>query len=158
MRLRIAILAVALGLTIPSVAQATLPTTAQLVWAHGVALAYWHSEPPCGVPVTTVAPLVERSGQAEPATCQITLNAAEEWESQASVCAAYVHEFGHLLLGLTYFAAVNPADPMHSPDPANIMYGGQRTSVPEWEAVERSVGCAATAHHKHRHHRRHHKR
>lgn len=47
-----------------------------------------------------------------------------------SFCTAVAHEWGHLILGPTYFAAANPTDPGHSPDPRNLMYAVQIHDLP----------------------------
>jgi hypothetical protein len=44
------------------------------------------------------------------------------WRDFMEVCRAMTHEWGHLVLGENYFAATNPAEPWHSPEPDNIMY------------------------------------
>jgi hypothetical protein len=127
-------------LLLPAMASATTPTTGEIAWASSKAIAYWHVQPPCGTPQITLSPAMpDGSANANPETCQITFNTAEPWDS-ASVCVAYIHEVGHLVLGVTYFANVNPADPAHSPDRANIMFGGART-LPELEGLERRAGC-----------------
>lgn len=119
------------------------PTAAQLEWSRSVAVAYWQTpQPPCGRESVALAPLAatipaEVWGANPP--CVITLNASYDWRDfPESVCHAYVHEFGHLVLGPDYFAAVNPSDPAHSTDPNSIMYGksgGNET------AQDLAVGC-----------------
>lgn len=101
------------------------PTAADLASARAVAVAYWQvAQPPCGresVSVEKTPANIE--GEAQYAACRIVLSAAIDWHDfPALLCKAYVHEFGHLTLGPTYFAQSNPTDPAHSPDPASIMY------------------------------------
>lgn len=131
------------------------PTASQLAWARSKAVAYWHvPQPPCGrESVLNVALPNSWAGMADFAACSIALSTVNDWRDfPIELCRVYAHEFGHLVLGPTYFAATNPADPAHSPDPSNIMY-----AVPTWqqeEAEARSIGCMPpppTAHHvKHR--------
>jgi hypothetical protein len=132
------------------------PTPAELSWAQTASLRFWKtSVASCGVPKVAMVTLDETiMGEADATTCTIWLNAALNWAaSSAYTCTTYMHEFGHLLLGPTYFAAVNPADPAHSPDRTNIMYGQQLTPE-EWESEQRHVGCIQPKP-KRRHHHRH---
>lgn len=115
------------------VAQPPIPVALEPVAARveQVARTYWRGNPPCGPPVVRV--LLEPAdvgAEADFGACRITFNAyyvdrggGGFWASPWT-CAAMVHEWGHLTLGPTYFAASNPGDPSHSPDPRSIMTGG----------------------------------
>jgi hypothetical protein len=158
---RIALVAL-LPLAFPAVAAADqyAPTAAELAQARSVAVAYWHvQQPPCGRETVLLEPLPSGMGRAGFDQCTITFSAAADWRDfPAGTCRIYVHEYGHLVLGPTYFFASNPADPAHSADPANIMYGSVPTPQQEDEQ-ERGIGCLpplATGRHQSRHHRRRH--
>lgn len=99
------------------------PTTNELAMARGVALSYWHGPPSCGMPSIAVEPLKQgRLGQATYRQCAVQLSASYDWSAlPILLCEVIVHETGHLVLGPTYFAAVNPSEPEHSPDATNIM-------------------------------------
>ena len=117
------------------------PTSAQLEWARGIAVAYWRvAQPPCGREHVSVGP-VPAAAWASWSTCTITFNSSRDWRDfPREICRLYVHEFGHLVLGPAHFAAINPTDPMHSPDPSNIMFGGDPSAVDE-ERQEVAIGC-----------------
>jgi hypothetical protein len=121
-----------------------LPTAAELAAARATAVAYWHvPQPPCGRErVVNAAPAVPAwLAEADFGSCAIVLSTTRDWRSwPAILCRVYVHEFGHLVLGPTYFQASNPASPAHSPDPNNIMYG-QPVTAAQYAAQTRSVGC-----------------
>jgi hypothetical protein len=145
-----------------SQAEDLAPTLSELVQARAVAVAYWHTTTaPCGPEHVAVEVFSEqRPAHADFASCTITFDGARDWRDFPELtCVIYVHEFGHLVLGPTYFAAVNPTDPAHSPDPGNIMYSGL-TDPDELEALEREVGCApapVTPHPRHHHRSRSHR-
>jgi hypothetical protein len=167
---RLVLILTALALALPGSAVAEGPITAEITWARGVAVAYWHvSQPPCGRETFTLATVIPSTepAYADLTACGITFSAALDWRAfPAYMCRNYVHEFGHLVLGTSYFAATNPSDPAHSPDPTNIMYGGGEpgdgplASGQQEEEQELSVGCIAPiVHHpKHHHAPKHHRR
>lgn len=121
-------------------AASSTATAREMAWARRVAVAYWHGEPRCGIP--TVSPskgLGNLLGDATYSTCAIRYSAGTsiDWgwrEYPPLFCELIVHEYGHLVLGPTYFAASNPTEPEHSPDPRSIMY---------WETPERFAPCGA---------------
>ena len=118
------------------------PTLQELAWARSIAVAYWNvSQPPCGREMIVQAPLnVPSAGQANFLTCSITFSTLNDWRDfPVELCSVYVHEFGHLVLGPTYFAGSNPTDPAHSPDPASIMYANPTTE--QAQAASRAIGC-----------------
>lgn len=160
------VLAVLASLALPAsstAAEDLRPTVAELQWSRSVAVAYWHvQQPPCGREIVlTGSPPNEDVGLADWSACSIIFSEARDWRDYPEkTCEVYVHEFGHLVLGPTYFAAVNPADPAHSPDASNIMYGnGNPRTTRQEDAVMRSVGCLppATAHHRRHAKRRRHR-
>jgi hypothetical protein len=122
MRAHLLALAV-LCLPATSAAESLHATPAQLASAEHVASVYWHGNPACGAPVVTYEPMADtHAGEAEYGSCRIMLNPAHDWRDfPALLCVVLAHEWGHLVLGPDYFAAVNPSDPAHSPDPRNIM-------------------------------------
>ncbi len=149
------IFAAAVAVAFPAVASAEnlAPTSSELEWARSRAGAYWHVQDlPCGrETVLTETPLPEGdAGLAITGSCTFAFSPAMDWRDfPGPTCLTYIHEFGHLLLGPTYFAAVNPTEPDHSPDTTNVMYG--KTLSPEQAVtLQRSVGCLSTP----RHHRR----
>lgn len=147
-------------------AGAAPPAPEQLAWDHEVAVHYWGQSLPAGYEHIEFADLgLVYGGDANPPwnTIRINNNPALDYLSVIDECHVYVHEFGHLLLGFTYFALVNPDDPAHSPDPMNVMYGRAPTRE-TWDAQSVAMGCAsapaahvvAARHHPRRHHRRWH--
>jgi hypothetical protein len=138
------VVALAIAGLVPGAASAEslAPTPAELQWSRSVAVAYWHvSQPPCGRETVLLEAMPEAdTALAHSDQCSIGLNAASDWRDFPMIlCRIYVHEFGHLVLGATYFAGSNPANPAHSPDPNNVMYG-----APTWQQQEveaQSVGC-----------------
>lgn len=114
------------------------PAPADLVWAEGVARTYWHAVPACGQPAIVFGPTpTGDSGVANYASCSIVISTAygyAEVGGRTLLCETLVHEYGHLVLGPNYFAAVNPADPAHSPDPHSIMAATEPTHFPPCEA------------------------
>jgi hypothetical protein len=122
---------------------ASVPTAAQLSWARSKAVAYWHAQPPCGRERVLLIPLpLTTSGQADPGTCSIEINTHLNLRGYPlELCAIYVHEYGHLILGYNYFAASNPSDPAHSSDPDNIMYGAGDETPLQQERQDIGAGC-----------------
>ncbi len=119
------------------------PTVTELANARSVAASYWHvDQPPCGRETVTELQLDTISGEAQLDACAITFSTERDWRDfPDEVCGVYVHEFGHLVLGPAYFAASNPTDPAHSPDPLNIMYAAPD---PQQHAAElQSAGCVS---------------
>jgi hypothetical protein len=97
-------------------------TPAQLHEAEMIAAAYW-GPPPCGWPLVVYHQLEpEIFGVAVGFDCAIALTRYEWVHNPETLCMTMAHEWGHLVLGPDHFAAVNPRDPEHSPDPNNIMY------------------------------------
>lgn len=119
----------------PSLARADvpLPTAAEQQQALEIAATYWKHAPTwngCGpvgqtfsanLPTTWEATVDYTSCNIVYADWAMTYGNGPSWET---FCATTVHEYGHLVLGPTYFAATNPSNPAHSPDPNNIMYSG----------------------------------
>lgn len=104
---------------------ATQTVNAAVADAH----AYWGTDPGCGILKVEVIPTgYGEQGEAGDATCTIMLSQTwltftdPTWRDFMEVCRAMTHEWGHLVLGENYFAATNPAEPWHSPEPDNIMY------------------------------------
>jgi hypothetical protein len=160
------LLAVLICLSVPTAAEAEslAPTTAELVYARAAAATYWHvTHPPCGIEQAVFGAVRSsdfNAAEADMETCTIMFSDAHDWRDYPEItCSTYVHEFGHLALGLDYFAASNPTDPAHSPDPTNIMYGGGEpgdgpyASQQQVEMQEASVGCLAAERHPHKHRR-----
>lgn len=119
------LIAALIALIVPSAASGEnlAPTLSELAHAEHVARSYWHGNPSCGTPSVAegVIPAAEEA-QASYDICRVELNAANDWRDfPALVCKTVVHEWGHLVLGPTYFAAVNPTNPAHSPDMRSIM-------------------------------------
>lgn len=144
----IALAALLASLAIPATAASDTPTSTEFAWAHRVAVAYWHvPAPPCGTPTLAFEPhLSHYTALATYSRCTITfyVGPVQDWrDTPAAVCHIYVHEFGHLVLGPTYFASTNPADPAHSADPTNIMYGKADQTLAQYDAASRSVGCVS---------------
>ncbi len=139
-------------LLLPAMASASTPSAAQLAWAQSKAVAYWHVPPPCGQPRIVLSATTTDIANANPATCTITFSTTQDWEP-AFLCLVYVHEFGHLVLGVNYFATTNPEDPAHSPDHNSVMFGGIRTSPFELEPVERRAGCLPPLVRRHKSHK-----
>jgi hypothetical protein len=96
-------------------------TPAQLHEAEMIAAAYW-GPPPCGWPLVVYHQLgPEVFGEAVGFDCAIALARYDWIDNPETLCMTVAHEWGHLVLGPEYFAAVNPAEPAESPDPSNIM-------------------------------------
>jgi hypothetical protein len=102
-------------------------------WAYGVrvALETWGGEPPCGTPTFVRVPDSSADGgivrdgtmgaemYADPSTCSIEYASRALQETPPAICAAIVHEYGHLW------------GHDHSTDPTNVMYPvPQRAKVP----------------------------
>lgn len=122
------------------------PTSTELAGGMRAAESYWRTLPSCGMPTVSVGAVTgtapENGGagmaQADESTCTIVLAASDDWYDFPSLaCTTIVHEYGHLVLGPTYFQATNPADPAHSPDPSSIMYW----NPPITATMDRDVGC-----------------
>lgn len=158
-----AAVAVAVLTAAPGAHAGTRPTDAQLLTATRTARAYWHGNPPCGAPGLTegaALPLGEL-GAADFAECRIMLGALPYWrEAPALLCTVIVHEWGHLVLGPKFFAAVNPTDPAHDPNPDSIMHDGGPVSgsFPPCEASagehDRAAASTHTTHTRRSHHER----
>jgi hypothetical protein len=108
---------------------------------------YWWSQvPPCGAPQWTVAEVPDtEAGDANPASCLVRISRTD-WDAQMSgnpfvasgLCRTFVHEYGHLVLGPSYFASSNPTDPGHSPDPHSVMFAEvTAASIPACDALQR---------------------
>lgn len=120
---------VLLTLAVCSPAQAGYWSDADVQTAIRVADARWPNSPCAGREALNwvVMPLPAAfEGQAYPdGTCRVDINAAAVHSDSSPpdhLCAVLEHEFGHLYLGPTYYATVNPADPEHSPNPRSIMF------------------------------------
>jgi hypothetical protein len=99
-------------------------TPAQLHEAEMIAAAYW-GRPPCGWPLVVYHQLGPGVfGVAVGFDCAIALARYDWIDNPETLCETMTHEWGHLVLGPGYFAAVNPGDPEHSPDPNSIMHAG----------------------------------
>jgi hypothetical protein len=97
-------------------------TPSQLHEAEMVAANYW-GQPACGWPIVVYHQLGPGVfGVAVGFDCAIALARYDWIDNPETLCETMAHEWGHLVLGPKYFAAVNPGDPEHSPDPNNIMY------------------------------------
>lgn len=94
------------------------------VAVHG-AQSYWHGDPPCGFPYISFTSLPSNEGgEAFYDSCTIFIALpANSWTGY-DLCIIMTHEWGHLVLGPNYFAAVNPSDPAHSPSTNSIMNAG----------------------------------
>jgi|SRR5215472_6556304 len=141
----------------PAGAEDLSPTAGELAWARQRAVAYWHAEPPCGRESVTVEPAPEvLAGAAFYLQCRINLNGQDDWvHYPEQLCLTYVHEFGHLVLGPTYFANINPSDPAHSPDRDNIMQGAPIVDLAQQQRLVEATGCTPTPPTpRHRHHHR----
>jgi hypothetical protein len=112
----IALLAAALFVVLPAgVAHADWQTDR----ARAVAAKVW--ENPCRGQVTVYsAPPLQPTWRAwaYPSQCRIGLSTASPW-TWAELCAALIHEYGHLA---GYSDPANTADPTHSHDPDDIMW------------------------------------
>lgn len=129
--------------SIPATTGTLTPSRAELIWAYSRAVVYWRiRSPPCGNPAISVGAIPPNSaGYAVWSACSITFSDTDDWHDfWQATCVVYVHEFGHLVLGPTYFASTNPSDPSHSANPNNIMYGG-RTTWREEARMAKSTGC-----------------
>lgn len=164
-------LAIALWLATSSSASAYTLTPDSLhdtatIQAGRAAAAYWHAEPPCpdglrvatydGTYPPTAGAVAGEPGSAVAASgdCTIWLNRAWWWPPfdgtdstgltwAVEYCRTIVHEWGHLVLGYSYFADVNPSDPAHSPDPQSIMYASPTVVPAQCEAHRRAKRRAA---------------
>ena len=135
------ILAICAALALPAGASATNITPTQEQQALQIAATYWAITAPDAVSSCPAAPTITWGSLPGNATdvlayaywtvaydgatpvvgaCgMIVRDVPMTW---GQFCRVIVHEDGHLVLGPTYFAAVNPADPAHSPDPTSIMW------------------------------------
>lgn len=129
-----ALACVALALGCPS---------AQLEHSLDAAALYWRRSPegarklPCHGHITFRFAHLRSNAIARVPGCAITIDRG--WwligdRSYWRVCGVVVHEVGHLVLGLRYFAASDPGDPAHSSDPRNVMY-------PTITALNRPAQC-----------------
>ena len=134
-------------------------TRAEQTTAVRIARDYWRTNAPaglahdglpsCGVPRITWARFAAGDSNAAEShldgSCRIVFNLADWYwplasrranvvsgsDTWPSFCTAMAHEWGHLILGPTYFAAGNPSDPGHSADPRNLMYAFQVHFLPQ---------------------------
>lgn len=92
--------------------------------------AFWKGPPSCGYPTVRLGEALGDGilGGTYYTSCLIELP-ARDWTTERQIaakwpelCRVLTHEYGHLELGPSYFAAVNPADPAHSPSERNIMF------------------------------------
>ena len=125
----------------PVHAHARLPITRDAALLQSVLAArqFWAGwTPRCGQPAI-VAIKLDRpiSGLAEFDPCRIDLqavgvsNAARYPGGFYNLCQTVAHEWGHEVLGPTYFAASNPSDPGHSADPDSVMAARPRATTPQ---------------------------
>jgi hypothetical protein len=138
--------------------QARPATRAEQATAMRIARDYWRANapaglardglPPCGTPRISWDRSPAADSYAAEAyvdgSCRIVFNSAFWYwplptrqantlvggDTWPSFCTAMAHEWGHLILGPTYFAAVNPTDPGHSPDPHSLMYAFEVHDLP----------------------------
>lgn len=141
--------------------------------AYAAAAQYWQHSPegnytlPCNGTFTIKREAIPPAGEpnaigwTKPPECTIYLlgtrwtNETTDAELFPEFCQLITHEIGHLILGLTYFAPINPSEPDHSPDPNNVMYALMQakalpteclhaadywTGLPSTEAIERATG------------------
>lgn len=130
-------------LALAAPAQARLASTPERIAAfQSVALRYWFpSTPQCGTPQWGLNSEDEwQDGESYFTDCRYYISQRPwQWMYDDPInyaedaCDTVVHEIGHLVLGPTYFADVNPTDPSHSPDYHSIMHS------PIYEAGRRSV-------------------
>ena len=141
---RAAIAALIASLAVSSAAQAVdrhrpITRDAALLRSVGAARQFWAGwTPRCGQPSILVARLDRPiSGQAEFDPCRIDLqaalvaNAAKYPGGFYNLCQTLAHEWGHEVLGPDYFAASNPSDPGHSPDPDSVMAARPLATTPQ---------------------------
>ncbi len=126
-----------------------MPSAQQVTSAGEDAHTYWRTgEPRCGTPTFQRAQQTlpeDAAGAAYEDTCLIEYSRNIDWRLYpVEFCQVIVHEWGHLMLGATYFAATNPLDSAHSADPHNIMFpsGGDtprvcRRHAPVWRHERR---------------------
>lgn len=118
--LLLALVAVALAVAAPASAAPAL--SAIETRSIQAARAYWHGDPACGYPSLLISDdqlPANDEGEAWIGQCKIQMT--PEYGTPEAFCIAFAHEWGHLELGATYFAATNPADPAHSADPHSLM-------------------------------------
>ncbi len=125
----------------PVHAHARLPITRDAAVLRSVLAAaqFWAGwTPKCGQPAIVVTNLNRPiSGLAEFDPCRIDLQAAGVANAVRypggfyNLCQTVAHEWGHEVLGPTYFAASNPYDPGHSPDPDSVMAARPRATTSE---------------------------
>lgn len=102
--------------------------------AIAISLRYWRTHEPsmlidglpaCGQPRIAWRPLRDGiGGEALLGSCRIVLSSTAfipKW-NRPFFCETVLHEIGHLVLGELFFAATNPDDPAHSPDPFSPMF------------------------------------
>lgn len=129
MRKLVALGAVTVALAFAATASAFVPPRAVRGLATQAAQSYWGT-PPCGVPsvqLVTLPPGI--GGSALIASCVIQISSGGYFAGQGyggwyDYCLIELHEWGHLVLGDVYFAASNPLDPAHSPNPHSLMSAG----------------------------------
>jgi hypothetical protein len=141
---RAATAAVIATLAVSSAAQAAAdrrPITRGAALAQSILAArqFWSGwTPKCGAPEIAVVKLDRAiSGLAEFDTCRIDLQAALVASAPRSpggfynLCQTVAHEWGHEVLGPTYFAATNPSDSGHSSNPDSVMAARPRATTPQ---------------------------
>ena len=94
---------------------------AEIVWHHPCA-----GRVTVSVASTPVVDGVEADGAATISTCSIVLNARRHW-SWLTTCYVVLHEYGHLA---GFRDPGNVADPLHSSNPASVMWAG---GDPYWD-------------------------
>lgn len=119
------LVAIVVALALAAPVQAAVQPQSWVDGAEGAAQSYWQNTIPqsrwcSAVPTVDQVELAGRGGEADWSTCTIRLDSDIAW-TPYTFCIAMLHEWGHLTLGPTYFAATNPADPAHSSDPTSIM-------------------------------------
>lgn len=130
--------------------QARAATRSEQTTAVRIARDYWRLNAPaglardglplCGTPRISWARFAAADSNAAEAypdgSCRIAFNLRAWWwplpvrqpgvvagsDAWPSFCTAMAHEWGHLIVGPTYYEALNPADPGHSSDPRSLMY------------------------------------
>lgn len=153
MRYRIAALTAVLIFAYSAPTQARTPYTDALK----VAAEYWASSPEGSFPLACNGQPSLVMRELEPSmnplaiawtshgTCTIYVrtsfwvNERNEQVNFLDFCQTIVHENGHLILPVSYFAASDPTNPDHSTDPTNVMY-------PTGTAYNTPTGCYKYAH------------
>ncbi len=105
------------GVTVRAADAPSTPTPSEQAQATDIVHRYWGGHPSCGEPSITIVPMEAKyGGLAYPYECRTELSSAVDWAGNPiGYCEIMIHEYGHHILGLTYFALTNPADPAHAP-------------------------------------------